>query len=51
MKITTAKVIRELKANGLVFDKEREAELKVIVSATLNVVDKILTYHKNISIK
>jgi len=51
MKITTAKVIRELKSNGLVFEKEREAELKVIVSNTLNIVDKILTYHKNISIK
>lgn len=51
MKITTAKVIRELKANGLVFEKEREAELKVIVSNTLNVIDKILITHKNVSIK
>lgn len=51
MKITTAKVIRELKANGLVFEKEREHELKVIVSNTINVINKILTYHKNISIK
>jgi hypothetical protein len=51
MRITTAKVIRELKSNGLVFEKEREAELKVIVSNTLNVIDKILITHKNISIK
>lgn len=51
MRITTAKVIRELKLNGLVFEKEREAELKVIVSNILNVIDKILITHKNISIK